>query len=63
MRVLRRSSVQPSIKLREKGDSSLPVGHAEYMSSLQEITAQYYASNVYNMDESGLFYRMGPRKT
>ena len=63
MRFLRRSSVQPSFRLRGKGDSFLPVVHAEYISSLQETRAQYSARNIYNMDESGLFYRMGPRKT
>ena len=63
MRFLRRSSVQLSFKLRGKGDSSLPVGHAGYMSSLQEITARSSACNIYNMDESGLFYRMESRKT
>ena len=63
MRFLKRSSVQPSFKLRGKGDSSLPVGHAEYMSSIQEITKQYSASNIYNMDESGLFCSIAPRKT
>ena len=63
MRFLRRSSVQPSFTLRGKGDTSLPIGHDEYMSALQEITAQYSASNIYNMDKSGLFYRMAPRKT
>ena len=63
MRFYWRYSVHPSFKLRGKSDSSLPVGHAEYVSSVQEITKQYSASNIYNMDESGLFRSMAQRKT
>lgn len=62
-RFLRRSPIQPSFRLHGKGSSSLPERHAEQMQQLQLIAADYDASNIYNVDESGLFYRMGPNRT
>ena len=63
IRFLRCLSVQTSFKLRGKGNSFIPVGHADYMSSLLEIMAQYSARNIFNIHESGLYKRIGPRRT
>ena len=60
---LRRSPIQPSFKLYGKGNASLPALHAERMNELRQIVSEYEVRNVYNMDESGLFYRMGPRRS
>ena len=60
---LRRSPVQPSFRLRGKGDVTLPTDHAERMREIREITSQYCLKNIWNMDESGLFFLNGPRRS
>ena len=62
-RFLRRTGVQLSLKLHGKGGSSLPEGHSTRMSEIREISREYRLSNIYNEDESGLFYRMGPNRS
>ena len=41
----------------------LPDNHTARMEEIREIAAEYDVSNIYIMDESGLFYRMLPRRT
>ena len=60
---LRRTSVQPSFKLHGKGNSQLSKNHLTRIEEIRQIASEYDVSNIYNMDESGLFYRMGPRRT
>ena len=62
-RFLIRTPVQPSFKLQCQGDSSLPQCHAQRMEEIRRICKEFPSSNIYNMDESGLFFRMDPRKT
>ena len=59
---IRKSPVQPSFKLHGKGGSVLPSSHVERMEQIRDIAKHYHVSNIYNMDESGLFYRMGPQR-
>ena len=35
----------------------------DWMAKLPEIVKGYEAQNIYNMDESGIFYRAMPRRT
>ena len=60
---IRRSPVQTSFKLHGKGGSVLPSSHVERMEQIRDIAKHYHVSNIYNMDESGLFYRMSPQRT
>ena len=60
---LRRSNVRKSVYLHGRGGSILPISHAERMTELRNVTGNYPLKNIYNMDESGLFYRIGPRKS
>lgn len=59
---LRSSDIPPSFRLDGKFDSALPAGHTEKMKELRYIAAEYEARNMYSVDESGIFYRMGPRR-
>ena len=60
---LHRSSVQPSFKLHRKRNIQLSKNHLTKMEEIRQIASQYDVSNINNMDGSGLFYRMGPRRT
>ncbi len=60
---LRRTPVQPSFKLHGKRNSELPATAEEKMKQIRQTLANYDISNIYNMDESGLFYRMGPSRS
>ena len=60
---LRRSPMQPSFQLHGTGGSSLPVGTDDRMIEIRDVLSQYDPKNIYNMDESGLFYRLGPSRT
>ena len=61
-RFLRRSSIQRSLKLHGKGGTALPASTEDRMVVIRDITSTYEAQNIYNMDESGLLYRMGPSR-
>ena len=60
---IRRSAIQRSFKLHGKGGVDLPVDASARMQEIRDITSEYELKNIYNMDESALFYRMGPRQT
>ena len=62
-RFLRRSGLQPSLTLHGHGSTLPPEDHVAHMEEIRRVTMEYSASNIYNMDESGLFFRMGPRKS
>ena len=60
---LRPSGVQSSFKLHGKGSSELPASTSSRMEEICNTLSTYEISNIYNMDESGLFYRIGPFRT
>ncbi len=62
-RFLHRSPIQTSFKLHEKGNSALPTCRTERTNKIRDICKEYNVTNIYNMDKSGIFYRMGPRQT
>ena len=62
-RFLRRNHIQKSIWLHGKGSSLVPMDHAIRMAEIRSTAREYPRSMVYNMDETGLFYRMGRNRT
>ena len=60
---LRLSPIQPSYKLRGKGNSMFPPNHASAMVNLRAISSQYELGNIWTMDESVLFFRMCPNRS
>ena len=58
---LRRSAVQQSFKLHGKGSLGLSANASARMQEIRDIPSKYDFRNIYNMDESGLFYHIGPR--
>ncbi len=62
-RFLIRTPIQPSFKLHGKGNSNLPQCLTQRMEEIRSIYKEFPLSNIYNVDESGLFFRMGPWKT
>ena len=60
---LRRARIQRSCELHGKGGTQIPVGTQERMEEIRSTLAKYDLKNIYNMDESGLFYRMGPSRS
>ena len=55
--------MQPQFKLERKGGSVLPSCHVKKIEQIREISKHYHMSNIYNIYESGLSYRMGPQRT
>ena len=60
---LRRTGVQPSFRLHGKGGIEVTDESMVRMEEIRSIAAEYSLDNIYNQDESGLFYRMGPNRT
>ena len=60
---LRRSPAQPSFNLYEKVGTALPLNSSKIMKDIQDIAGQFQPSNIYNMDNSGLVYRIGSHRT
>ena len=58
---MRRAGIQSSVRLLGRGVSTIPNGHGERMNQIQEICSMYPLRNIYNMDESGLLFRLCPR--
>ena len=58
---LRRTEVHNSVRLHGRENSALPASHSEKMAEIRSITQGYPLRNIYNMEETGLFYRMCPR--
>ena len=48
--------------MHSKGGSIVPSCHVERMEQIRNIAKHYQVSNIYNTDESGLFYRMRPQR-
>ena len=61
-RLFRRTKVHKSIRLHGRSGSALPESHEARIREIREIASEYELKDVYNIDESGLFYRMDPRK-
>ena len=57
---LRRSGVQNSVRLHGRAGVALPSTYIEIMAEIRTIMSNYPLSHVCNMDESSLFYRLGP---
>ena len=55
---IRRNGIQSSIKIHGKDNAKLPEEHRERIEEIKSIATQYKLSNIYNQDESGLFYRL-----
>lgn len=60
---IRRSTIQPSLKLHGKGGAPVAAGTELRMIEIRQILSTYQVNCIYNMDESGLFYRIGPSRT
>ena len=58
---LLRNPVQKSILLHCKGGACIPMYHTVRMQEIRATVGAYPLHMVYNMDETGLFYRMGPK--
>jgi hypothetical protein len=56
MRFKQRHNIQQHIQQGEAG--SVPAEAAEEMKAIQTLCGEYPEDDVYNMDESGLFWRM-----
>ena len=50
-------------KIQSRSGSILPRNQMERLTELKIVTGNYPLKDVYNMDESGLPYRMGPQKS
>ena len=59
-RFIRRNNIHRSVRLHGCGGSALPRNHEE-RSEISSIASAYPLLTIYNMDESGLFYRLRPR--
>ena len=62
-RHLRRSPVQRSYKLIGKGNATVPHCHTSRMVKICSAVSQNEPCNICNMDESGLYFRMGPDRS
>ena len=62
-RFLRRTGIQKSVRLHGKGGGVKPADHAERMQKVREIASKYDVRNIYNEDQSGLMYRIGPNRS
>ena len=40
----------------------MPANHLNHMEGIRSVAAQYQLKNIWNIDVSGIFYRMGPRR-
>ena len=60
MKVLRRTDIRLFLWLHTKGISLLPPDHSGRVQEIRDVSKDYSLQNVYNIDESGLFTRMGP---
>ena len=52
--------MQGSVRLHGRGGSAVPSSYEQRTEEMRSISAIYSLRSIYNMDESGLFYRMGP---
>ena len=62
-RFSRHTIVHKSIRLHGRGGSALPLDYLQRMEELQTVAVQDPLKNIYEMDESGLFYRVWRRKS
>ena len=60
---LRCTRVQPSLRLHGKRGIEITDQSMERMEEIRSIAAEYSLDNIYDQNESGLFYRMGPNRT
>lgn len=61
------SNVKKSLNITQRavsGESaSVPVEALELMPAIREICGEYSQKDIFNMDESALYYKLGPSKT
>ncbi len=60
---MRRTGTQSSLELQGKGETELPTAQKELIDEIRAISSDYSLNNIYNEDESGLLYPMGPNHT
>ncbi len=58
---IRRNNIHRSVRLHGRGGTAPPCNSEERMSEIRSIANAYPLHTIYNMDESGLFYRLCPR--
>ena len=58
---IKRFGIDSSVRVHGCGGSTIPNGHEKRMNQILDICSLYPLRNIYNMDESGLFYRFCPR--
>ena len=58
---MKTAGIDSSVPLHGRGCSTIPNGHENRMNQICDICSLYPLRNIYNMDESGLFYRLCPR--
>ena len=52
--------MQRSFKFHAKGSLDLPASASARMQEILDMPFEYDIQNIYKMEESGLFYRIGP---
>ena len=55
---IRRNGVQASVKFHGKENAKLPKDYYNRIAEIKEIASTHDLKNIYNQDESGLFYRL-----
>ena len=55
---MKRNDIQKSIRLYGKGTLIIATVHTAIMDELRNVAKLYNIENIYNEDESGLFFRM-----
>ena len=58
---MKRAGIDSSVRLHGRGGPTIPNGHEDGMNQIRDVCFLYPLRNTYNMDESGLFYRLCPR--
>ena len=62
-RYRKRHGLGNSIRLHGKGDVHVSESALQRMEEIRKVMEDYELCNIYNQDESGLMYRMGPNRT
>ncbi len=58
---IRCNKTQRSVMVHGRGGSAVPSNYEQRMEEIQSVSANYQLRNIYDMDESSLFYRTSPR--
>ena len=58
---MKRAGIDSSVRLHGRGGPTIPNSYEERMNQILDICSLYPLRNLYNVDKSGLFYRLCPR--